>query len=163
VGTGIAAAYVNDPADIFFEANYIRRVTFNVGRVRERTAASLVLHQPMPGGAPAPMSAVQKVVGFVDRDGGNFLQEWSALFVAGGESGGRICYYYPRLRPARSSGTSGKTSIGYAPESQQTVAGALSRAALHAVFTALPFQDHVDSEEVVCYRSYFPVPFSPMY
>jgi hypothetical protein len=163
VDTGIAAAYVNDPADVLFDINYIRRVTFNVGRVKEATATSLVLYQAMPGGAPAPMSAVQKVVGFVDRDGGNFLQEWSALFVAGDESGGRICYYYPRLRPGRSLGNGGKTATGYALESQQTLSGALNRVALHGAFTAFPFEDHVDREEAVRYRSYFPVPFSPLY
>src|SRR5207245_10462913 len=41
VGTGIAAAYVNDPADVNRDANYIRRVTFNMGRAAEKTVTSL--------------------------------------------------------------------------------------------------------------------------
>ena len=163
VGTGIAAAYVSDPADIFSDVNYIRRVTFNVGCVKGKTATSLLLDQPMPGGAPAAMSAAQKVVGFVDRDGGNFLQEWSALFVAGEESGGRICYYYPRLRPGRTLGSTGKSPLGNTPESQYALIGTLSRVALHGTFVALPWRDGIDNEQIVCYRSYFPARFSPLY
>ncbi len=159
VGTGIAGSYVNDPDEVFRDADYIRRVTFNVGRVKEKTATSLVLCQRMPGGAPAAMSSAQKVVGFVDREGGNFLQEWSALFVAGEESGGRMCFYYPRLRPGARAGSTGKAQS----ESQHVLAGKLTRVALHASFVALPVQDGTDSEQVVCYRSYFPARFAPMY
>ena len=36
VGTGIAAAYVNDPADVNRDANYVRRVTFNLGGFLKR-------------------------------------------------------------------------------------------------------------------------------
>ena len=39
------------------------------------------------------------MVAFVDREGGKFFQEWSALFVAEDESGGRVCFHYPRLSP----------------------------------------------------------------
>ena len=49
VGTGIAAAYVNDPADVNHDPNYVRRVTFNLGRVAEKTATSLLLAQPLAG------------------------------------------------------------------------------------------------------------------
>lgn len=99
VGTGIAAAYVNDPAAVNRDANYVRRVTFNVGRVAELTATAAVLTQPLPGGVPPAEASVQAVVAFVDREGGSFFQEWSALFVAEPESGGRVCFYYPRLSP----------------------------------------------------------------
>jgi len=99
VGTGISAAYVTDPAGVNRDPNYIRRVTFNVGRVAQITATSLLLAQPLPGGAPAGGAGVQQVVAFVDREGGSFFQEWSGLFVAEEESGGRVCLYYPHLSP----------------------------------------------------------------
>lgn len=99
VGTGISAAYVSDPAEVNRDANYIRRVTFNVGRVAQITATSLFLAQPLPGGAPATGAGAQRIVAFVDREGGSFFQEWSGLFVAEEESGGRVCLYYPRLSP----------------------------------------------------------------
>ena len=37
VGSGITAAYVSSPAAVRQDANYVRRVTFNVGRVAEVT------------------------------------------------------------------------------------------------------------------------------
>ena len=52
VGTGITAAYVKNPGDVRQDANYVRRVTFNVGRVAQVTATSLLLTQALPGGVP---------------------------------------------------------------------------------------------------------------
>jgi hypothetical protein len=99
VGTGIAAAFVNDPADVNHDPNYVRRVTFNLGKVAEKTVTSLLLAQPLLGGAPSAGVGAQKVVAFVDREGGSFFQEWSGLFIMEEDSGGRICYFYPRLSP----------------------------------------------------------------
>jgi hypothetical protein len=107
VGSGIAAAYVSSPAAVNQDVNYVRRVTFNVGRVAEVTATSVLLAQPLLGGAPAAGASAQVVVAFVDREGGSFFQEWSALFVAEGESGGRMCFYYPRLSPSPGASGSG--------------------------------------------------------
>ena len=86
------------------DANYVRRVTFNVGRVVEVTATSVILAQPLLAGAPAAGASAQVVAAFVDREGGSFFQEWSALFVAEPESGGRVCFYYPRLSPNPGAG-----------------------------------------------------------
>ena len=160
VGTGIAGAYVNNPDDVSRDVNYVRRVTFNVGRVKEVTATSLILWQPMPGGDPESLSGAQKVMAFLDREGGNFFQEWSALFIAGQESGGRICYYYPRLRP---SGSIAKASNISSRESTKVFAEPFSKIALHASFDAFPCTDRLDSEPVVCYRSYFPAGCAPVY
>lgn len=78
---GIASAYVADPADVQFDVDYLRRVSLRVARIAGKTADALQLAQPLMGGAPPADAAVQKVVGFVDREGGLFFQEWSALFV----------------------------------------------------------------------------------
>lgn len=99
VGSGIAAAYVSNPADVNNDLNYVRRVTFNVGRVVQVTATSLILSQSLLAGVPAAGASAQQVAAFVDREGGSFFQEWSALFVVEPESGGRVCFYYPRLSP----------------------------------------------------------------
>jgi hypothetical protein len=107
VGSGISAAYVTSPSAVNNDANYVRRVTFNVGRVVEQTATSVVLAQPLLAGVPATGSSVQVVAAFVDREGGSFFQEWSALFVVEPESGGRICFYYPRLSPNPGAGSHG--------------------------------------------------------
>jgi hypothetical protein len=118
VGSGISAAYVSNPAAVNNDANYVRRVTFNVGRVVEVTATSVILAQPLLAGAPATGASAQVVAAFVDRDGGSFFQEWSALFVAEPESGGRVCFYYPRLSPNPGAGLGGvglKSAAGWKP------------------------------------------------
>lgn len=152
VGAGIAAAYVADPALILGDQNYIRRVTFNVARVATITTNSLQLAAPLLAGDPPEGVRVQKLVGFADREGGSFFQEWSALFVIAEELGGRVCFYYPRLQTAASAAD---TSI--------EVAGALHAYGLHAAFTALPVTDPNDAEKVLCYRAYFPAKSAAIY
>lgn len=188
VGSGIAAAYVSNAAGVKQDPNYVRRVTFNVGRVAEVTATSVLLAQPLLGGAPASGAAAQAVVAFVDREGGTFFQEWSALFVAEEESGGRICFHYPRLSPNTGPGSSGviwstNSSSGISkgtPSSgtlKRTTGGGgrfvregfwdivrpISAISLHASFVAMPSADFNDGQMVSCYRSYFPAAMSAAY
>jgi len=157
VGSGIAAAYVRDPIDVQHDANYIRRVTFNVGRVAEKTATSVLLAQALLGGAPPTNAGAQRGVAFVDREGGSFFQEWSALFVAEEQSGGRICFYYPRLSPVRTQ------EPDFNPENWIEILAPLEASALHATFTAMAYTDTNDGEPVACYRSYFPAGSAAMY
>ena len=149
VGTGIAAAYVKNPADVLRDANYVRRVTFNVGRVAQVLATSLLLTQALPGGVPAAGASVQQVIAFVDREGGSFLQQWSGLFVAEDESGGRVCFFYPILSPCT-------VKSEWARESLVTIQKPIGELALQASFVALPTLDDNDGAVVLCYRSYFP-------
>jgi hypothetical protein len=127
-------------------------VTFNVARIITITANSLQLAAPLLAGDPPEGVRVQKLVGFADREGGSFFQEWSALFVIAEELGGRVCFYYPRLQTAASAAD---TSI--------EVAGALHAYGLHAAFTALPVTDPNDAEKVLCYRAYFPAKSAAIY
>lgn len=159
VGSGIAAAYVSSAAAVKHDPDYVRRVTFNVGRVAEVTATSVILSQPLLGGAPAEGASAQVVVAFVDREGGSFFQEWSGLFVAEEESGGRVCFYYPRL----SASTAREASGRFAREGLAEIAKPVSALALHASFLALPFVDTNDGQTVLCYRSYFPAVMARMY
>jgi len=158
VGTGIAAAYVSSTADVNSDANYIRRVTFNVGRVASKTTTALLLGQSLLGGVPPAGSSVQKVVAFVDREGGSFFQEWSGLFVAEEDSGGRACFYYPRLSPMVTAGTT-----GFQREEAVEVAKPLAVLGLRASFVALPYVDSNDGATVLCYRSYFPGAMAGVY
>jgi hypothetical protein len=160
VGSGISAAYVSDPAQVKRDPDYVRRVTFNVARVAQLTATSLLLAQPLLAGAPPAGWGVQKVIAFLDREGGAFFQEWSALFVEE-EAGGRICFYYPRLspaciaKPAQSSAVQRETLV--------EVARPISAFALHAAFLALPHIDENDGHTALCYRSYFPAAMAAVY
>ncbi len=150
VGSGLAAAFVSNPANL--DVNYIRRVTFNVGRVAAKSATSATLAQPLLGGAPPTGAAVQKVIAFLDREGGSFFQEWSALFVVPEEGGGRVCFYYPRVQAAAP-----------AHEKVAAIADPVKAYALHASLLALPYTDPADGQPVVCYRSYFPMASAGLY
>jgi hypothetical protein len=164
VGSGISAAYVNNSSDVNHDANYIRRVTFNLGRVAQLTATSLLLAQPLPGGPPPVGNGVQKVVAFVDREGGAFFQEWSALFVAAEDSGGRVCFHYPRLSPVSSvKSTTANTLAAVEKEQSIEIAKPVAALALHAAFLAMPHVDENDGQIAVCYRSYFPAPLAAVY
>lgn len=160
VGSGIAAAYVGEPMAVKQDPNYVRRVTFNVGRVAEVTATSVLLTQPLLGGAPAAGASAQVVIAFVDREGGSFFQEWSALFVAEEESGGRVCFYYPRLSAAAAGADAAGKS---AREGFAAFAKPLATVSLRASFLALPFTDTNDGQRVLCYRSYFPAGMAAAY
>jgi hypothetical protein len=156
VGTGIAAAYVKDPANVREDPNYIRRVTFNVSRVALLTETSLLLTQPLPGGIPASGASVQKVAAFVDREGGAFLQQWSGLFIAEEESGGRVCFFYPLLSPCT-------VKPEWARETFIPIQKPIGELALQASFAALPTLDSNDGATVLCYRSYFPANGAAVY
>jgi hypothetical protein len=152
VGSGIPGAYIKSPADVSSDANYIRRITFNVGRVSAKTTSTLLLAQPLIAGAPPASAQIQKVVGFVDREGGSFLQEWSALFVCESETGARVFYHYPRLQAASP-----------AQEASTILASAFDVWTLHAKLIALPTTDALDNEQVLCYRSFIPAPSAALY
>jgi hypothetical protein len=152
VGTGISGAYVPSPPPLAYQPEYIRRITFNVGRVAAVTDHSLQLDAPLLGGTPTSAACVQKVAAFADREGGNFFQEWSALFVLPETSAGRICFYYPRLQGA-----------GSPREGALKLAEPWRATTLHAAFEAMACQDANDGETVYCYRIYFPPALATIY
>jgi hypothetical protein len=145
VGSGVSAAYVSSPASVGTDINYIRRVTLNVGRVVGIANGVLTLGGPLLAGVPPSGMQVSPLVGFVDREGGGFFQEWSGLFVMDGEQGDRVIYHYPRLQAMQGSA-----------EMVEALAGPLERVRLAGAFRALPVTDANDGEMVVCFRSYLP-------
>jgi hypothetical protein len=146
VGTPVSGAYVRTALT---DVDYIRRVTFNVALVSQTGTTGLTLAGPLPGGAPAAGSKLQAVTGFVDREGGSFYQEWSALFVMEGSQGERIFFHYPRLQTAASA-----QEAALPLDSKQKAGQA--RVLLKGQFLALPVTDPLDGERVVCYRSFLP-------
>ena len=146
VGAPIAGAYLRLALT---DVDYIRCVTFNVALVSQVSVSGLTLAEPLPGGAPAAGNKVQAVTGFVDREGGSFYQEWSALFVMQGSQGERIFYYYPRLQSM-----SGAEEEAVPLDANHKSGHA--RVLLKGQFLALPVIDPLDGERVVCYRSFLP-------
>ena len=147
VGSGVSAAYVRSASSVNGDPDYVRRVSYNVARVASVGASFLTLAQPLLAGAPLANMRVQQISGFVDREGGSFFQEWSALFVMPGEQGDRILYYYPRLQPT-----------GGAQEDTSTLSGPIEWVALNASFRAMPVIDANDGEQALCFRSFLPSP-----
>ncbi|MGB7266855.1 MAG: hypothetical protein WBC92_15175 [Terracidiphilus sp.] len=146
VGAPVAGAYVRQALT---DVDYIRRVTFNVALVSQVSSTGLNLAEPLPGGAPAAGAKLQAVTGFVDREGGSFYQEWSALFAMEGSQGERIFFHYPRLQTMTGAEEAmtplnGKNQNGH------------SSMLLKGEFAALPVTDPLDGEKVVCYRSFLP-------
>ena len=146
LGSGAPGTYLSSPVIVGSTLDLVRRITFNVSRVSAKTSSSLLLAEPLLA-APATGMGVQKVVAFVDREGSSFFQEWSGLFVIAPDSGGRSCFFYPRLQAAAS-----------ARETRQDLTAPLFSHMLHVSLHALPTTDSNDGETVLCYRSYFPAP-----
>ena len=148
IGSPVAGAYVRQAlADV----DYIRRVTFNVGFIAQTSSTGVTLAQPLLGGPPVSGAKMQSIAGFVDREGGSFYQEWSALFVIQGSQGERIFFHYPRLQ-----------SVAGAAEAVSPLVSARNngseRILLKGQFLALPVSDPLDGERVLCYRSFLPAP-----
>jgi hypothetical protein len=148
VGAPMSGAFLRQALT---DVDYIRRVTFNVAPVSQVNSTGLVLAEPLPGGAPATGARLQAVTGFVDREGGSFYQEWSALFVMQGSQGERIFFHYPRLQTMANAEEAAIPLNGKNP-------GGLARVLLKAEFLALPIIDPLDGEWVLCYRSFLPAP-----
>jgi hypothetical protein len=144
LGSGAPGTYLLSPVTMGSMIDFVRRITFNVSRVSAVTSSALLLAEPLLVPPTAGMG-VQKVVAFVDREGSSFFQEWSGLFVVAPDSGGRSCFFYPRLQPVAS-----------AAETRQEFAAPLFSHMLHVSLHALPTADSNDGETVLCYRSYFP-------
>jgi hypothetical protein len=148
VGAPVSGAYIRQALT---DIDYIRRVTFNVALVSQVNSSGLILAEPLPAGAPAAGAKLQALTGFVDREGGNFYQEWSALFAMQGSQGERIFFYYPRLQTMNSA----QEAVN--PLSNKN-SGSQARVVLKAQFLALPVTDPLDGERVLCYRSFLPAP-----
>ncbi len=142
VGSGVSGAYVQTALS---DVDYIRRVTLNVGRITSVNAVTgaLTLQWPLIAGTPVATMKVSGVVGFCDREGSSFFQEWSAVFVGEGQQGERVIWHYPRLQ-----------AMGGAAEASAKAGGGYEKIQLSASFRALPVKDPVDGETVVCFRSY---------
>ena len=163
VGTGVSGSYVKTALT---DANYIRRVSYNVARIAAVTTAGLELAEPLLAGAPGAGMKAQAVMGFVDREGGSFFPEWSGLFVLEGSQGERIFYHYPRLQPV--VGSTEKPLVPSKPTPLEVeerlkplvvspkYQGTLEQIPLTALCRALPIADPLDGEPVLCYRSFLP-------
>ena len=147
VGSGVSGGYVRGAVS---DVDYVRRVSLNVGRIASVVNGVLGLEAPLIAGVPVAGMKVQRVIGFCDREGGGFFQEWSGLFCMDGEQGDRVVVHYPRLQAMSGAAEAREGLVG------ATAKTAMERWRLAGSFRALPVKDASDGEMVVCYRSYVP-------
>ena len=146
VGAPVSSAYVLNATAVGNDPDYLRRVSFNVGRVVSvGSDGGLKLATPLIAGTPLAAMKLQQVVGFVDREGGSFFQEWSGLFVMTGVQGDCLFLHYPRLQACQPS-----------QEEVSATAPLLQMVAPAGKFRALPVTDGNDNQQVLCYRTYIP-------
>jgi hypothetical protein len=143
VGEGTPGAYVTP--SLSPDVDFIRRSSLNAAEVSAVDGGQVTLSAALLGGAPRPGLKLQRVIGFSDREGATFFQEWSGLFVGEAASGGRVCFYYPRLQSAMSM-----------TELMHPLTESLGQARIPARLRALPVEDTVDGESVLCYRIFLP-------
>ncbi|QMV20326.1 hypothetical protein GOB94_09220 [Granulicella sp. 5B5] len=140
LGSGVSGAYVRTALT---DVDYVRRITLNVSQITAIANGALTLRTALLAGVPTSAMKASPVVGFCDREGSSFFQEWSALFVGEGQQGERVLWHYPRLQ-----------ALSGAAETNVASSGGYEKVALGAAFRALPVKDPVDGETVVCFRSY---------
>jgi len=146
IGSGTSAAYVQSPIYAGLDVDYGRRVSLNVTRVVSiGSDGGLRLAAPLMAGPPTATMKMQCVLGFVDREGGSFFQEWSGLFLVEGLQGETLFFYYPRLQACES-----------ANEVKTPFAASLDTIKLNGSFRALSIIDGQDGQAVICYRFFYP-------
>jgi len=151
VGSGASGGYVKNAAAIGSDVDYVRRITLNVARVTAINGGILTLGAALMAGVPTAAMKVSRVVGFCDREGGSYFQEWSALFCLQGAEGDLVAFHYPRLQAMSGAAETRDGLIG-----AQAAAGEMARMRLAGSFRALPVKDANDGEMVICFRSYLP-------
>lgn len=140
------------------DVDFIRKNSDYVARVTGINGNKLMLDQPFRGGGslassvPASGSKVQKIKGWVAREGGTFISEWTGVFVLDTIDQAQIAVYYPHISIAQNR----DVTASYAIENIGTTD--LGGYELDAAFQALAYDDPLDGETVVGYKAYYPRP-----
>lgn len=159
--------YQNAVTDI----DYFRKNTDYVARVVAIGGASLnqlTLDQPFVGGGSFPASAsgpnlntqtgafaagvtfkVVPIKGFVAREGGTFISEWTCLLECNTVDGAQLIIYYPHISIGQLNDHAAPWTIENAGTTDE---GGMQ---IDAKFNALAFDDPIDGETVVAYKGYY--------
>lgn len=149
------------------DVDYIRKNSDYVGRVTSIPAdTTIILDQPFVGGGsgnPAPNFTgstftsftgvkVQKVKGFVAREGGTYVSEWSCLLMCNTIDAAQLVIYYPHVSILQLRDHAAPWTIENAGTTDE------SGMEMDAQFTALAYDDPLDGETVVAYKGYYARP-----
>ena len=161
--------YVGDAAANVFpgavtDVDFIRKTSDYVASVSTviPTAITgqdaLILVGPFMGGgnsattspvytAPSSGAKVQQIYGYVSREGGTYIAEWSAIFLLDTVDASQMLFYYPRLSPDQYAGLT---------EEALQNATSIKQFDQSGTFDALAFDDPLDGETVCRYSAYYP-------
>ena len=163
-GSAIGDAGVPIYQNAVTDVDYLRKASDFVARVTAINANVLTLDQPFVGGGsgnPTPnFNAltgftsftglnVQTIKGFVAREGGTYIGEWTALLLCNTVDGAQLVYYYPHVSILQNRDFAAPWTIENAGTTDE---GGMQ---MDAQFAALAYDDPLDGETVVSYRGYY--------
>jgi hypothetical protein len=169
-GTGglIGAAGIPTFANAVTDVDFIRKTSDFVARIVSVVPTivagmdGLILNMPFVGGGnnpnvssgvgnlgPDSAAKIQVIKGYVAREGGSYITEWSALFLMETIDISQIAIYYPHVAPSQF-----KDIAAWQLENAGTTD--LTGYQLDSVMEALAFDDPLDGETVVRYSAYYP-------
>jgi hypothetical protein len=100
---------------------------------------------------PTAGAKVQLIKGFLAREGGSYITEWSGLFCMDTIDGSQVAIYYPHLAPNQF-----RDIASWQIENIGTTD--LTGYELDTVLQSLAYDDPLDGETVVRYAAYYPAP-----
>ena len=161
----VGAAGINVFQSAVTDIDFIRKTSDFVARVVSVVPNvvagqdALVLSKPFVGGGnaangtplygPGAGAKVQLIKGYLAREGGTFLTQWTALFCIDTIDGAQLALYYPHVSPNQF-----KDFASYSIENIGTTD--LTAEQLDCVMTAMAYDDPLDGETVVRYAAYYP-------
>lgn len=146
--------------------DYIRMNSDYVAQVAGIAGNVLTLDQPFVGGGSgnpspnfnpvtgfasfvAPQVRCQAIKGFVAREGGTYISEWSCLLMCNTIDAAQLVIYYPHVSIQQLNDHANPWTIENIGTTDE---GGMD---IDAKFTALAFDDPLDGETVVAYKSYY--------
>lgn len=140
------------------DTQYIRKTSDFVARIASISGDTLTLSKKFIGGGsgdptgntyPQAGSKIQKIKGWASREGGTYIQEWSALFLLDSIDGWQCAQYYPHVAIDSFKGV-----MPWAIENVGTTD--LQGYELDCSMEGLAFDDPEDGQTIIGYRAFYP-------
>lgn len=167
VGAAGIPVFQNAVTDVDFirkTSDFVARITSIIPSTNGSNTTGqdiLTLNKPFVGGGNTTTSAplgqygpdtaakVQVIKGYVTREGGTYVTEWSALFCCTLIDGSQVAIYYPHVALSAFKGMNNFQieNIGTTSETAYQ---------LECTMMAMAFDDPLDGETVVRYAAYYP-------
>lgn len=161
LGDAGVPVYQNAVTDV----DYFRKNSDFVARAVAINGNVITMDQPFVGGGSGnpvpnfinnqftsfitPPVRAQAIKGFVAREGGTYVSEWTCLLMCNTVDGAQLIIYYPHCSINQNVDVAAAWTIENAGTTDE------SGFQLDAKFSALAFDDPLDGETVVAYKGYY--------